>query len=84
MAYQQQRRRGRSFNHGRNRRPAPGKKYIHPSKFINKAVPKAEETPYAATHQFADFPFGSELHHNISLLVRFRIKRSHTLSMVVM
>jgi superfamily II DNA/RNA helicase len=66
MAYQQQRRRGRSFNHGRNRRPAPGKKYIHPSKFINKAVPKAEETPYAATHQFADFPFGSELHHNIA------------------
>jgi superfamily II DNA/RNA helicase len=29
-------------------------------------VPKAEETPYAATHQFADFPFGSELHHNIA------------------
>jgi superfamily II DNA/RNA helicase len=49
---------------GGNRGPA--KKYIHPSKFINKAVAKADEVVYEAKHTFADFPFGSELHHNIS------------------
>lgn len=47
-------------------RKGPSKKYIHPSKFINKAVAKADEVPYEATHKFADFPFGSELHYNIS------------------
>ena len=26
--------------------------YIHPSKFINRAVTRAQETPYEATHQF--------------------------------
>lgn len=41
------------------------KKFIHPSKFINKAVAKADEVPYEATHTFSDFPFGSELYHNI-------------------
>lgn len=58
---------GRSFNgrrSGGNRGPA--KKYIHPSKFINKAVTKADEVVYEAKHKFADFPFGSELHYNIS------------------
>lgn len=49
---------------GGNRGPA--KKYIHPSKFINKAVAKADEVVYEAKHTFADFPFGSELHHNIA------------------
>lgn len=49
---------------GGNRGPA--KKYIHPSKFINKAVTKADEVIYEPTHKFADFPFGAELHHNIS------------------
>jgi superfamily II DNA/RNA helicase len=44
----------------------PAKKYIHPSKFINKATLKADEVPYDATHKFADFPFGAQLHHNIS------------------
>ncbi len=48
---------------GGNRGPA--KKYIHPSKFINKAVAKADEVAYEPTHTFADFPFGAELHHNI-------------------
>jgi superfamily II DNA/RNA helicase len=78
MAFEQRRTRrpyqgrptnGRSFGgnrrNGGNKR-GPAKKYIHPSKFINKAVSKAEEVPYEATHKFADFPFGSELHHNIS------------------
>jgi len=54
---------GRRFGGG-NRGPA--KKFIHPSKFINKAVLKADEVPYESTHKFADFPFGSQLHHNIS------------------
>lgn len=77
MAFQQQRsgrptmRRpqtgGRSFSGGRrggNRGPA--KKYIHPSKFINQAVSKADEVIYESKHTFADFPFGAELYHNIA------------------
>src|SRR3990167_11454736 len=44
----------------------PAKKYIHPSKFINKAAIKEEEEVYVPKHKFADFPFGAELHHNIS------------------
>ncbi len=71
MAYQQRRggrpQGGRRFNNnGRSGRRGPAKKYIHPSKFINKAVAKAEEVPYETTHQFKDFPFGAELHHNIA------------------
>ncbi len=61
---------GRSFggnrggSRGGNRGPA--KKYIHPSKFINKAVTKADEVIYIPKNKFADFPFGNQLHHNIS------------------
>jgi len=57
-----------NFNRGRSRntRKGPMKKYIHPSKFINKATPKAEEIPYEPKNKFADFPFGSQLHHNIA------------------
>jgi superfamily II DNA/RNA helicase len=79
MAFQQRRTgrpnssgpRGGSFG-GRNggRRGGgnrgPSKKYIHPSKFINKAVAKADEVVYEAKHKFADFPFGAQLHHNIA------------------
>jgi len=76
MAYQQ-RSGGRpnnggrpSFNRGRsgggNSRRGPMKKYINPSKFINHATPKAEEIVYEPKNKFADFPFGSQLHHNIS------------------
>lgn len=62
---------GRSFGGGRRGgngggRKGPAKKFIHPSKFINKAVTKAEEVAYEPTHRFADFPFGSELHYNIA------------------
>ena len=62
---------GRSFGGGRRGgngggRKGPAKKYIHPSKFINKAITKAEEVAYEPTHKFADFPFGSELHYNIA------------------
>lgn len=49
---------------GGNRGPA--KKFIHPSKFINKAVIKEDEVVYQPQHKFADFPFGVELKHNIA------------------
>lgn len=39
--------------------------YIHPSKFINRAVTRAQETPYEATHQFTDFNFTPRLQANI-------------------
>jgi ATP-dependent RNA helicase RhlE len=58
----------RSFGGGRrgggNRGPA--KKYIHPSKFINRAVSKADEVIYESKNKFSDFPFGAQLHHNVS------------------
>jgi len=62
---------GRSFGGSRSggRRGGsrgPAKKYIHPSKFINKAVTKADEVVYDAKHKFADFPFGAQLHHNVA------------------
>jgi len=57
-----------SFNRGRSggSHRGPMKKYIHPSKFINKATPKAEEVPYDAKNKFSDFAFSSQLHHNIA------------------
>ncbi len=62
---------GGNFSRGRGRSGGGGsrgpvKKYINPSKFINQATPKAEEIAYVPTHKFSDFPFGSQLHHNIS------------------
>lgn len=62
---------GRSFGGGGGGRRGggnrgPAKKYIHPSKFINKAVTKADEVVYESKHKFADFPFGAQLHHNVS------------------
>jgi len=46
---------------GGNRRGA----YIHPSKFINKAVTKAEEVIYEHKHEFADFAFSDDVQQNI-------------------
>lgn len=40
--------------------------YIHPSKFINKAVVAAEEVIYEPKHAFTDFPFNATLQDNIS------------------
>lgn len=60
---------GRSFGGrrgGGGGKRGPAKKYIHPSKFINKAIPAADEVAYEPTHRFADFPFGADLHHNIA------------------
>ncbi len=76
MAYQQKRGgrpqsgRTRSNNPYGNRRGnggrrGPMKKFIHPSKFINKAK-SVEETVYEHRHVFADFPFGTQLQHNIT------------------
>jgi len=60
---------GRSFGGprrgGGGGRKGPAKKFIHPSKFINKAVEKADEVVYESKHKFVDFPFGSELQYNI-------------------
>jgi hypothetical protein len=39
--------------------------YIHPSKFINKAVTKADEVIYESKHEFMDFAFSPDLQHNI-------------------
>ena len=59
-----------SFNRGRSGGRSGGrgttKKYINPAKFINKATPKADEVPYVSQHKFTDFPFGSQLQHNIA------------------
>lgn len=71
MSEHNQGRRGprQNFNKGgrrpQQRRKGPSKQYIHPSKFINKAVEVHAETPYEATHTFTDFPFGADLQHNI-------------------
>lgn len=75
MAYQQ-RSGGRpsgartsTFNRGRNNRGGnrgSAKKYINPSKFINRATPKAEEVKYESNYKFSDFPFGKQLQYNIS------------------
>lgn len=60
--------RNRSFG-GRNQRPVRNQKrgaYIHPSKFVNKAVIAAEEIPYEPTHKFTDFAFSEKLQANIA------------------
>jgi superfamily II DNA/RNA helicase len=57
---------GRSRSGGGGGRRGPAKKFIHPSKFINKAVEKSEETPYESQYKFTDFPFNGQLQHNIA------------------
>ena len=59
-----------SFNRGRSGGRSggsrgPAKKYINPTKFINKATPKADEIPYISENKFSDFEFGAQLRHNI-------------------
>ncbi len=54
--------------HKSHNRRKPGTKrgaYIHPSKFVSKATITGPESPYEATHRFADFPFVAKLHSNI-------------------
>lgn len=40
--------------------------FIHPSKFVNKAVEAKTEVVYVANHAFADFPFSKPLHANVA------------------
>ncbi len=59
-----------SFNRGRSGGRSggsrgPAKKYIHPSKFINKAVAKIDEVPYVSEHKFSDFNFSQQIKYNI-------------------
>lgn len=54
----------RPRHHNKNSKKGHGQ-YIHPSKFVNKAVEAVEEQPYVATHSFADFPLNHMLHRNI-------------------
>jgi superfamily II DNA/RNA helicase len=69
MTYQQGRRPNISRLRGRQNfkggRRGPAKKYINPTKFINKAVPCTDEVIYESSHTFADFRFGSKLYRNI-------------------
>jgi superfamily II DNA/RNA helicase len=54
------------FNRGRSGGSrGSSKKYIHPSKFINKAVARVDEVPYASEHKFSDFAFSEQLKQNI-------------------
>ncbi len=77
MAYQQRRfggsnnsrpgaSRGGSFGGRRGGSKGPAKKFIHPSKFINKAVAKNDEVTYESKHKFADFALSARLHENIT------------------
>jgi superfamily II DNA/RNA helicase len=76
MAYQQTRSRrpggsrprtgGFSSGGRRGGSRGPAKKYINPAKFTNRAVAKADEVAYEAENTFADFPFGAQLHYNIT------------------
>lgn len=55
-----------SVGRARFNKPKSRGQYIHPSKFINRAVTVKEEVPYVATHKFADFPLNHMLHDNIA------------------
>lgn len=43
----------------------PKKDYIHPSKFVRRAQPIAEDT-YVPTHRFSDFAFTQLVHQNLA------------------
>ncbi len=58
----------RSFGPSRHSQKSGGARrgaYIHPSKFINKAVAPAEEIVYEAKHKFTDFALSEALQQNI-------------------
>lgn len=59
-----------SYGGNRTRGAAPKRKghgqYIHPSKFVNKAVASKDETPHVPAHAFEDFPLNHRLQANIS------------------
>ncbi len=49
-----------------SRQPRQKGAYIDPSRFINKAVPVAEEIPYEPTHTFNDFKIHEAIKRNIA------------------
>ena len=58
----------RSFRPGKSSGSRNGQRrgaYIHPSKFVNKAVAKADEVVYESKHKFIDFNFTPALQANI-------------------
>lgn len=59
-----------SFSQGRPRfgggNKRNGKQFIDPSRFVNKAVAKADESPYQPTHRFVDFALGEQIQANIA------------------
>lgn len=57
--------RSRSYSPGSRPQRGPKKATIHPSKFINKMVTVAEQTPYEPNHLFSDFKFNVDLQRNI-------------------
>lgn len=59
--------RNRSFGPPRHQRAGNNKRgaYIHPSKFVNKAVTAADEVPYQATHAFTDFALNATIQDNV-------------------
>ena len=58
------RKNARPFRH-KQRKPKHQGAFIHPSRFINRAVSSCVEIPYEAKHKFADFPFCGKLCTNI-------------------
>ncbi len=46
-------------------RRGPTKKYIHPSKFVNRAVPRQETLAYQSDNKFSDFGFCKQLMENV-------------------
>lgn len=55
-----------SFRPRPNNKPKGRGQYIHPSKFVNKAVTAKEEIVYESKHAFADFPLNHRLQANIA------------------
>lgn len=55
---------GRNGRRTTQQKPKRGQ-YIHPSKFVNKAIAPKDDTPYESQHTFADFPLNHRLQANI-------------------
>jgi superfamily II DNA/RNA helicase len=56
---------GSGFSRNRGAKRAPGAQYIHPSKFINKAVITEESERFVPEHQFNDFQISAALKRNV-------------------
>lgn len=65
-SYQGQRSFGSRPHSSSGNRRGPKKSYIHPSKFVKAASPRADVI-YTPSNQFADFPFNDLLQNNLVL-----------------